>query len=165
MTTEIVLVETEIDVLLIEDSPSDAELTVHELRRRRFANRIHVIGDGAEALDFIFCRGLYHSRSFSSPPKVILLDMKLPKVDGLAILRAIKADPRTRPTPVVVMTSCSEQQDLIESYQLGVNAFIQKPVDFDDFRRVIERVGMFWLAVNQAPSSNVAQLHSQAHRN
>ena len=155
MTTEIVLVETEIDVLLIEDNPADAELTVHELRRRRFANRIHVIGDGAEALDFIFCRGNYHGRSFSAPPKVILLDMRLPKVDGLEILKAIKADPRTRATPVVVMTSSSEQKDLIESYQLGVNAFIQKPVDFDDFRRVIERVGMFWLAVNQAPSRDV----------
>jgi two-component system, response regulator len=155
MTTEIVLVETEIDVLLIEDNLSDAELTIHELRRRRFANRIHVIGDGAEALDFIFCRGKYHSRSFASPPKVILLDMKLPKVDGLAILKAIKADPRTRATPVVVMTSSSEQRDLIESYQLGVNAFIQKPVDFDDFRRVIERIGMFWLAVNQAPPRGV----------
>jgi two-component system, response regulator len=155
MTTALVLVESEIDVLIVEDDASDAELTVRELRRRKFANRIHVIGDGAEALDFIFCRGTYHNRSFSAPPKVILLDMKLPKVDGLAILRAIKEDPRTRATPVVVMTSSSEQRELIESYQLGVNAFITKPVDFDDFRRVIERVGMFWLAVNQAPPREV----------
>jgi len=143
--------EMEIEILLIEDNPSDAELTVRELRRHKFANRIKVIDDGAEALNFIFCRGAYRHRSFSRPPKVILLDMKLPKVDGLEILKAIKGDARTRMTPVVMMTSSSEQRDLIESYHLGVNAFIQKPVDFDDFRRVIEQIGIFWLAVNRAP--------------
>jgi two-component system response regulator len=157
MTTANVLIETEteIEILLIEDNTSDAELAVRELRRHKFANHIHVIGDGAEALDFIFCRGTYQSRSFSRPPKVILLDMKLPKVTGLEILRAIKGDVRTQSTPVVMMTSSSEQRDLIESYKLGVNAFIQKPVDFDEFRRVIEQVGMFWLAVNRAPPTEV----------
>jgi CheY-like chemotaxis protein len=147
--------ETEVEILLIEDNPSDAELAVRELRRHKFANRIHVIGDGAEALEFIFCRGAYEHRAFSRPPKVILLDMKLPKVDGLQVLKAIKGDARTRAIPVVIMTSSSEQRDVVESYKLGVNAFIQKPVDFDDFRRVIERVGMFWLAVNRAPPPQV----------
>jgi two-component system response regulator len=155
MTAKVVRMETEIEILLIEDNSSDAELAVRELRRHKFANRIHVIDDGAQALDFIFCRGDYRSRSFSRPPKVILLDMKLPKMDGLQILAAIREDPRTRAIPVVIMTSSSEQKDLIESYKIGVNAFIQKPVDFDDFRRVIERVGMFWLAVNQAPPPEV----------
>jgi CheY-like chemotaxis protein len=155
MTADIGNVETELDILLVEDNASDAELAVRELRRHKFANKIHVIGDGAEALDFVFCRGAYTSRSFPRPPKVILLDMKLPKVSGLEVLKAIKGDPRTRAIPVVIMTSSSEQRDLIESYKLGVNAFIQKPVDFDDFRRVIERVGVFWLAVNQPPPPDV----------
>lgn len=155
MRTETISKDAQIEILLVEDDPSDAELAVRELRRHKFANRIHVIGDGAEALDFVFCRGVYQDRLFSQPPKVILLDMKLPKVDGLQVLAAIKADPRTRAIPVVIMTSSSEQVDLIESYKMGVNAFIQKPVDFDEFRQVIERVGMFWLAVNRAPPPEV----------
>lgn len=155
MTAETVKMDTEVEILLVEDDASDAELAVRELRRHKFANTIHVIGDGAEALDFIFCRGAYHDRAFSRPPKVILLDMKLPKLDGLQVLTAIKGDARTRAIPVVIMTSSSEQRDLIESYKMGVNAFIQKPVDYDDFRRVIERVGMFWLAVNKAPPPEV----------
>jgi two-component system, response regulator len=147
--------DSEVELLLVEDNSSDAELAVRELRRHKLANRIRVIGDGAEALDFIFCRGLYESRSFATPPKVILLDMKLPKVDGLQVLTAIKTDPRTRAIPVVIMTSSAEQRDLIESYRTGVNAFIQKPVDFEDFRKVIEHIGFFWLAVNKAPPLEV----------
>lgn len=155
MTAPIGQAAAEVDILLVEDNASDAELTVRELRRHKFANRIHVIDDGADALDFIFCRGAYEGRSFVHPPKVILLDMKLPRVDGLEILRQIKSDPRTRAIPVVIMTSSSEQKDVIESYHLGVNAFIQKPVDFAEFRRVIENVGMFWLAINKAPPLEV----------
>jgi len=124
---------------------------VRELRRHKFANRILTVHDGAEALDFVFCRGEYSTRSFARPPKVVLLDVKLPKLDGLQVLAVMKQDPRTKAIPVVIMTSSAEQRDLIESYKLGVNAFIQKPVDFEAFRRVIESVGMFWLAVNKAP--------------
>jgi CheY-like chemotaxis protein len=155
MSEEISHAEAEIDLLLVEDNASDAELAIRELRRHKFANRIHIVRDGAEALDFVFCRGAYHTRSFSRPPKVILLDMKLPKVSGLDVLKAIKGDPRTRAVPVVVMTSSAEQRDLIESYKFGVNAYVQKPIDFEDFRQVIERFGMFWLAVNSAPPPEV----------
>jgi CheY-like chemotaxis protein len=155
MTPSIPNDDAEIDILLVEDNPSDSELAVRELRRHKFANRIHTISDGSAALDFVFCRGEYQHRSFTRPPKVVLLDVKLPKVDGLQVLAAMKKDPRTRAIPVVIMTSSSEQRDLIESYMLGVNAFIQKPVDFDAFRQVIESVGMFWLAVNKAPPPEV----------
>jgi two-component system, response regulator len=155
MTETTALGDAEIDLLLVEDNASDAELAVRELRRHKFANRIHVVRDGAQALDFVFCRGAYSARSFSRPPKVILLDMKLPKVSGLEVLKAIKGDPRTRALPVVVMTSSAEQRDLIESYKFGVNAYIQKPIDFEAFRQVIERFGMFWLAVNSAPPAEL----------
>lgn len=155
MTSDVLNEDVEIDILLVEDNPSDAELAVRELRRHKFANRIHTIGDGAEAMDFVFCRGEYRNRSFLRPPKVVLLDVKLPKIDGLQVLAAMKKDPRTRTIPIVIMTSSAEQRDLIESYKLGVNAFIQKPVDFEAFRQVIESVGMFWLAVNKAPPVEV----------
>jgi len=160
MANGIVGDDTEVELLLVEDNSSDAELAVRELRRHKFANRIVVIGDGAEAMDFIFCRGIYKSRSFTRPPKLILLDLKLPKVDGLQILAAIKKDARTRAIPVVLMTSSNEQKDLVESYHLGANAFIQKPVDFDAFRKAIERVGMFWLATNQSPPPEVISVVS-----
>jgi two-component system, response regulator len=120
MAIDNVQVEHEIEILLVEDNASDAELAVRELRRHKFVSKICVIGDGAEALDFIMCRGKYMSRSFTYPPKLILLDMKMPKVNGLQILAAIKKDPRTRAIPVVIMTSSSEQKDLIESYQQGI---------------------------------------------
>ena len=143
--------DTEIEILLIEDDVSDADLTVRELGRHHFTHRVHVIGDGAEALDFIFCRGAYAGRSFACPPKVILLDMKLPRVDGLQILAAVKKDQRTRAIPVVIMTASNQQRDLLDSYHLGVNAFIEKPTDLDAFRDVVERVATFWLAVNRGP--------------
>jgi two-component system response regulator len=141
----------ELEVLLVDDNPSDAELTIHSLRRDKLANRIHVAEDGAQALDFVFCRGSFDDRSFCEPPGVILLDLKLPKVSGLEVLRAIRADERTRAIPIVILTSSAEQRDLIEGYRLGANAYIQKPVDFDEFRKVVHQIGMFWLVANQPP--------------
>src|SRR5690242_12083089 len=123
----------EVEVLLVEDNPADQELTMRSLRKEGLANRIQIANDGEEALDFIFCRGAHARRSFESPPRLILLDLKLPKVNGLEVLREIKADPRTAHIPVVVLTSSIEDKDLIEGYHLGVNSYIQKPVDFDRF--------------------------------
>ena len=141
--------DTEIEILLIEDNPSDAELTVRELRRHKFANRIRVIDDGAEALDFVFCRGAHRHRSFARPPKVILLDLKLPKVDGLQVLQAIRADERTRRLPVVIFTSSGEEEDLIKSYNLGANSYVRKPVDFEQFLEATRQLGLYWLVLNQ----------------
>jgi two-component system, response regulator len=137
------------EVLLIEDNPADAELTMHALRKENVANRIVHLADGEQALDFLFCRGAYATRSFADPPRVVLLDIKMPRVDGLDVLRAIKGDARTRSIPVVVMTASREEQDLVQSYQLGVNSYIQKPVDFDRFRDVVRQLGLYWLIVNE----------------
>src|ERR1700694_358645 len=141
----------EVEILLVDDNASDVELTVRALRRHKLANGIHVSEDGEDALDFIFCRGPHAGRSFTKPPKVVFLDLKMPKVDGIEVLRAIRADPRTRKIPGVILTSSKEQEDGGDGYELGVNAYIQKPVDFEEFRRVIEQMGMFWLVVNQPP--------------
>ena len=141
----------EIDILLVDDNESDVELTVRALRRRHIANPIKVAHDGQDALDFLFCRGAYADRSFANPPRVILLDLKMPKVDGIEVLRALRADARTRAIPVAILTSSKEERDIVEGYRLGVNAYVQKPVDFDDFRSVIEQMGAFWLLINQPP--------------
>lgn len=141
----------EVEILLVEDSPEDAELTIRALRRNKLANDIQVAEDGAEALDFLFCRGAYADRSFVHPPKLVLLDLKLPKVGGLEVLRAIRADQRTKAIPVVILTSSKEERDLISSYNLGVNAYAQKPVNFEQFSETIRQIGMFWMLVNQAP--------------
>jgi two-component system response regulator len=141
----------EVEILLVEDSAEDAELTIRELRRHKIANEIRVAEDGAEALDFLFCRGSHKDRTFVYPPKLVLLDLKLPKVSGLEVLRAIRADARTKPIPVVVLTSSKEERDLIEGYRLGVNAYAQKPVDFGQFSETIRQIGMFWMLINQAP--------------
>jgi CheY-like chemotaxis protein len=141
----------DVEILLVDDNDSDVELTVRALRRQNLADHIHVAHDGEEALDFLFCRGSYADRSFGNPPKVVFLDLKMPKVDGIEVLRSIRSDPRTRAIPVAILTSSKEQRDIVEGYKLGVNAYVQKPVDFDDFRSVIEQAGMFWLVVNQPP--------------
>jgi CheY-like chemotaxis protein len=141
----------DVEVLLVDDNETDVELTVRALRRRKLANSIHVAPDGAAALDFLFCRGAYADRSFASPPRVVLLDLKMPKVDGIEVLRALREDPRTRAIPVAILTSSKEQRDIVEGYRLGVNAYVQKPVDFDEFRSVIEQLGTFWLVLNQPP--------------
>jgi len=141
----------EIDNLLVEDSPEDAELTLHSLRRNNLANRIHWAKDGEEGLDFLFCRGPYSHRSFHSPPKVVLLDLKLPKVDGLEVLRQMKEDPRTRPIPVVVLTSSREEADVVRGYRNGANSYVQKPVDFDQFREAVRQLGLYWMVTNEPP--------------
>lgn len=140
-----------VEILLVEDNPDDVELAVHALRREKLANDITVTRDGEEALDFIFCRGPFAQRRFESPPRLVLLDLKLPKVEGLDVLRAIKGDPRTKAIPVVIMTSSREERDVVESYKLGVNAYVQKPVDFEQFRHVVKELGLFWLVINQPP--------------
>lgn len=140
-----------VEILLIEDDPADAELALHALRGENLGNRIHVLRDGEEALDFIFCRGAFAGRPANPTPRLVLLDLKLPKVDGLEVLRQLKENPHTRPIPVVILTSSREEQDLIRGYQLGVNSYIQKPVDFEQFRETIKQLGLYWLVVNQGP--------------
>ncbi len=138
-------------ILLAEDNPNDVELTIHSLKRHKLANRIEVVRDGAEALDFIFRTGVYAHRSRERDPRVILLDLKLPKVDGFGVLRRVKSDPRTRVIPVAVLTSSREERDIVESYQLGANSYIAKPVDFDQFAEAARQLGLYWLLFNQPP--------------
>jgi len=140
-----------LNILLVEDNPDDVELTLRALRKHKLANHIEIARDGEEALDFLFCRGAYANRSFDHPPRLVLLDLKLPKVDGLEVLRALKSDPRTKAIPVVILTSSREEKDMVNSYKLGVNAYIQKPVDFKQFSEMVESTGLFWLVVNQPP--------------
>jgi two-component system response regulator len=140
-----------VDILLAEDNPDDVKLALHAFRRNNLANAVHVVGDGAEALDFVFCRDAYASRSFEEPPRILLLDLKMPRVDGLEVLHAVRADPRTRLIPVVMMTASSEERDRVESYALGVNSYIVKPLDFDQFVEAMRLVGMYWLLLNQPP--------------
>ncbi len=144
----------EIEILLVEDNPADVELTMHALRQNKLANRILVVRDGEEALDYVFCRGAHTGRTLDRPPRLILLDLKLPKVNGLEVLREIKSDPRTKAIPVVILTASKEERDLMDSYQGGVNSYIQKPVDFDEFRATIKQLGLYWLLVNEPPPSS-----------
>jgi two-component system response regulator len=142
---------TAIEILLVEDNPNDVKLALHAFQKQHLANRIHVVRDGAEALEFIFATDRYADRAGEENPKIVLLDLKLPFVDGIDVLRRIKAEPRTRMIPVVVMTSSHEERDLVDSYKLGVNSYIVKPVDFDQFTDVIRRLGYYWLLLNQVP--------------
>jgi two-component system response regulator len=145
------------DILLVEDNSDDAELVLYALGREKLANRVIVARDGEEALDFLFCRAAFAGRSFEQPPKLVLLDLKLPKVSGLQVLKQTKADPRTKNIPIVIMTSSKEEQDLVSGYDLGVNSYIQKPVDFDQFRETVKNVGLYWLVINQrAPDRVIA---------
>jgi two-component system response regulator len=141
----------ELDILLVEDNEDDMDLALHALRREKLANSIFVARDGEEALDFLFCRGGFAQRSFDHPPKLVLLDLKLPKVDGMEVLKQVKSDPRTRTIPVVIMTSSKEERDLVAGYNLGANSYIQKPVDFEQFRETVKSVGLYWLIINQPP--------------
>ena len=146
------MTENIVEILLVEDNPNDVELALHALKKNKISNHIHVVRDGAEALEFIFSAGAYSGRAPHNP-KVILLDLKLPKVDGLEVLRQVKADERTRSIPVVMLTSSREERDVVESYELGVNSYIVKPVDFDQFVDAMRQLGMYWLLLNN-PSTN-----------
>lgn len=137
------------EILLVEDDPKDARLTLRELEDVK--NKIHLVRDGEEALDFLFCRGAYSGRSLHRPPKLVLLDLKLPKVSGLEVLQEIKSRPETQAIPVVVLTSSGEEKDMVDSYKLRVNSYIQKPVDFEQFRQAIKTLGFYWLVVNRPP--------------
>jgi CheY-like chemotaxis protein len=143
--------EDNIEILLVEDSPDDLEMALRALRKAHLANRIQVARDGAEALDFIFGQGAHNGRKIENGPKVILLDLKLPKVDGLEVLRRVKADERTKVIPVVVLTSSKEQPDVQQCYSLGVNSYIVKPVNFESFAAAVAELGMYWLLLNQPP--------------
>jgi two-component system response regulator len=140
-----------VEILLVEDNPNDVELTLHAFRRHNLANRVHVVRDGAEALEFIFATGAYAHRRSEDKPKVILLDLKLPKIDGLEVLRRLKADPQVRMIPVVVLTSSREERDIVDSYQLGVNSYIVKPVDFGQFTEAVRQLRLYWILLNQPP--------------
>ena len=140
-----------VELLLVEDNPQDLELALRALRKANLTNHIHVVRDGAEALEFIFCEGTYASRKITNAPKLILLDLKLPKVDGLEVLKRIRSDTRTKSIPVVMLTSSKEQSDVMESYNLGINSYIVKPVNFESFSAAVSQLGFYWLLLNEPP--------------
>jgi two-component system, response regulator len=141
----------EVEILLVEDNPNDAELALRALKKNNLANNVIRVCDGEEALDFIFARGPFKSRIKLNIPRLILLDLKLPKLNGLEVLKIIKADPVTKLIPVVVLTSSNEESDMIESYRLGVNSYIVKPVNFDKFIESVKNIGFYWLLLNKQP--------------
>ncbi len=139
----------EVEIVLVEDNPNDAELTIRALKKINLANNLIHLKDGAEALDFIFARGIYSQRNVENIPKVILLDIKMPKVDGIEVLRQIKGNDLTKRIPVVIMTSSKEQKDIFNSYNLGVNSYVVKPVDFESFAKAVSELGLYWVLLNQ----------------
>jgi len=140
-----------VEILLVEDDPQDLELALRALKKSGLTNHIEVARDGVEALDFIFCEGPHAGRAIEETPKVVMLDLKLPRMDGIDVLKRIKADDRTKSIPIVMLTSSREQRDIIESYRLGVNSYIVKPVNFDSFAKAVQDIGMYWLLLNQPP--------------
>ena len=149
--------DVEVDILLVEDSQDDIDLALHTLRRENLANHIFVVRDGEEALDFLFCSGAYAGRNPAHLPKLVLLDLKLPKLDGMEVLERLRTDPRTSTLPVVIMTSSKEEKDVANGYHLGVNSYIQKPVDFEQFRQTVKAIGLYWLLINQRPQNHAAK--------
>lgn len=147
-------VNTQVEILIVEDNPHDLEMTMRGLQKARLVNSIHVARDGEEALDFVFCTGPHAGRRMDDQPRVILLDIKLPKIDGLEVLARLKGDPRTASIPVVMLTSSQEQSDLVESYQHGVNSYIVKPVNFESFVQAVADLGMYWMLLNQPPATS-----------
>jgi len=140
-----------VELLLVEDNPQDLEMALRAFRKANLSGRIHVARDGAEALEFIFCEGPHAARQITDGPKVIVLDLKLPKIDGLEVLKRIRGDARTKMIPIAVLTSSKEQADIIESYRLGVNSYVVKPVNFEGFNQVVRDLGLYWVLLNQPP--------------
>jgi CheY-like chemotaxis protein len=145
---------TQVEILIVEDNPYDLEMTMRGLQKARLVNNIHVARDGEEALDFVFCTGPHAGRHMDDQPRVILLDIKLPKIDGLEVLARLKGDPRTSAIPVVMLTSSQEQSDLVASYAHGVNSYIVKPVNFESFVQAVADLGMYWMLLNQPPTAS-----------
>ncbi|HEX2123219.1 MAG TPA: response regulator [Thermoanaerobaculia bacterium] len=144
------MTEQPVEILFVEDNPHDVEMTMRALRKHNLVNRMLHVGDGAAALDYLFARGAYEGRNIEEIPRAVFLDLKLPKVDGIEVLRAIKSDERLREVPVVIITSSAEERDRVESYRLGVNSYIVKPIVFESFARTIAEVGYYWVAVNRS---------------
>lgn len=141
----------QVEILLVEDNPEDAEMTMRALRKRNLANHLHWVKDGEEALEYLFCTGRYADRDRAQPPRLVLLDIKMPKVDGIEVLRRVKAS-ELKQVPVVVMTSSNEERDVLESYRLGVNSYIVKPVQFEDFMETVSKIGLYWVLTNRVPT-------------
>jgi len=141
----------DVEILLVEDNPNDVELTLRALQKQNLASKVFVVRDGVEALDFIFATGTFEKRNIENRPKVVLLDLKLPRIDGIEVLRRIKTDRRTKDTPVVMLTSSHEDRDVLETYNLGVNSYIVKPVDFGNFVRAVSELGVYWGLLNKIP--------------
>ena len=145
--------ENKCEIILVEDNPNDAELTIRALKKRGIANKLLHLKDGEEALNYIFCQGEYSTRDINDLPRLILLDLKMPKVDGIEVLRRIKEDPRTKVIPVVLLTSSREDKDIRNSYSLGVNSYLVKPVEFEEFMIAVAELGLYWMLLNQPPQS------------
>jgi CheY-like chemotaxis protein len=141
----------QVEILLVEDNPEDAEMTMRALRKRNLANHLHWVKDGEEALEYLFCTGRYAGREMRDPPRLVLLDIKMPKVDGIEVLRRVKGS-ELKQVPVVVMTSSNEERDVLESYRLGVNSYIVKPVQFEDFMETVAKIGLYWVLSNRVPA-------------
>ena len=150
------MTEKPVDILLVEDNPSDVELSLYALRKHKIVNQVQVARDGVDALDFLFCTGQFTDRHIEDTPRVIFLDLKLPRVDGMEVLRRVKSDERTSRIPVVVLTSSREERDLSRCYRLGVNSYVVKPIEFEKFTEVVTRLGYYWLSLNELPVNRVS---------